>query len=552
MTVIQRKAKKKKRTGRPRKRKPPIPADILEDPVAFQVACWPQIRLYDKQRDVLESVRDNVTTLVHAANEVGKDFIASIVAVWFFASRSPCRVVTSSSGETQLKSILWSEIRERVNTSRLDLGFQMGSLQIKRVVDRQTGQTEDLSYVIGHVTKSVENFHGHHLDHDIPRVLMIGDEASGIKDEFAEAAESWYHRALYIGNPMNTLNFFYRDCKAGDMEDPAGEAKLLRKVIHIDGEDSPNVKVARAILKKTGAKDFQELGIQPPNVIPGVLSYNEYIRREQKWDKRKRHIRLRGLFYEGEESMLFPCEWLDKAEERYRILCPNGYEQSHHTRSAMAMGVDCGAGRDLSCWTIIDRLGVLYQYAAPTPNTAEIYKITANLMREYGVKAERVMFDAGGGGKQIVDYMRDTDRRLYRNLRSVAFGATATPPPQRKVHGRSEHIDAKEEQWTYKNKRAEMHGMLRTWLDINLNPEESIFSIPEELYQLREELACLPMWFDEGKMYLPPKDTKPDKKENPDEITIKKILGRSPDRADSLVLAVYALGTKAKRVVGAL
>lgn len=531
------------------KKKPLVPADILADPVAFTAACWPEIRLYQKQKDVLSSLVGNVTTLVHAANEVGKDFIASIAVVWFFSSRTPARVITSSSGETQLKSILWSEINQRVGTSRLDLGFKMGVMEIKKY--RKDGSICPLSYVIGHVTKTVENFHGHHLDHDIPRVLFVGDEASGIADEFDEAAESWYHRALYIGNPMNTVNFFYRDCKKGNMEDPAGEAELLRSVIHIDGDDSPNVQVARAILKRTGAESFAELGMRPPTIIPGVLSYDEYVRREAKWDARKKQIRLHGLFYEGEEAMLFPTMWMDGAEEEYCHLCPKGYEASGHARQATAMGVDCGAGRDLSVWTIIDRLGLLYQFSLVTPDTAVITTTTQRLMKEYGISAERVCFDAGGGGRQVVDHMRLQDPHAYRKLRTVGFGNAATPPPQRKVHGKQEAVEAKETSWVYKNMRAEMHGILRTWIDPNMN--ERPFAIPEELYQLREELACLPLWWDkEGKMFLPPKDREPDKKENPDAITIKKILGRSPDRADSLVLAVYALAKKTKRTVGAM
>ena len=88
-------------------------ASLATDPLKFVAICWPDLKLYDRQREILLSARDNLETFVHASNEMGKDFIAAITAVWFFASRQPARVITSSSSQTQLESILWSEIRHR-------------------------------------------------------------------------------------------------------------------------------------------------------------------------------------------------------------------------------------------------------------------------------------------------------------------------------------------------------------------------------------------------------------------------------------------------------
>jgi glucose-6-phosphate dehydrogenase assembly protein OpcA len=39
--------------------------------------------------------------------------------------------------------------------------------------------------------------------------------------EFLEAAESFAHRILVIGNPLTNTNFFYRGCKAGDLQNPS-------------------------------------------------------------------------------------------------------------------------------------------------------------------------------------------------------------------------------------------------------------------------------------------------------------------------------------------
>lgn len=516
-----------------------LPPEILLDPIKFTKACWPNITLYDKQAEVLKSLAENYETTVHAANEVGKDFTASLAVVWWFASRSPARVITSSSGETQLKSILWTEIKERIASSRIPFGWDVKTLRIERELN---GVRDELSYVMGQVTRTVENFQGHHLNHDIPRVLCVFDECSAVGDEFHEAAESWAHCILNIGNPMNTVNYFYRLSKKGDVPDPAGEHKYLSKVIHIDGDDSPNVRIGKKL-------KAQGIPAPYPKVIPGVLSYEEYVRRQAKWDKIKQQIRLHGKFYEGSEALCFPPEWLDAAERSFAALRIQGYDSNApRTTQAAAMGVDCGAGRDLSVWTLIDRQGVIYQESLVTEDTSKISSKTIELMRRFSVPEDRICFDAGGGGKQIVDHLRSQG---FKRLRAVAFGSSPTPPPQRKIKRKDEKVDAKEDQWTYKNKRAEMHGILRMWLDPSIN--DPVFAIPEELYQLREELACLPMWFDpDGKMLLPPKDKPPHQEDKPNAITIKKLLGRSPDRADSLVLAVYALEKKSKAMVGAM
>lgn len=350
------------------------------------------MQLYDKQREVLLSVCDNIETFVHAANELGKTRIAAIVAIWFFASRTPARVITSSSSESQLKAILWSEIANLISKSALRMPFRCTTLSVEKLRSPDSQETEPLDYVIGHVTNAVENFQGHHLPNDKPRVLAIFDEASGIPDEFFDAADSWAHRMLIIGNPLSTTNFFYFKCKAGDTPDPAGGTGLLRKVIHIDGLDSPNVQVGLQ-WKETGQSG------KPPLLIPGLLSHDDYLRRDRQWDDVQRTTRLHGRFYEGDQAMLYPADWLDAAmdAELWRRL-------QRQQRTVEGMGVDiAGGGRDNSCWTLIDRHGIIEQIVVDTPNTMDVVGRTIALMRKHGLSNSQVAIDAGGMGKPICD-----------------------------------------------------------------------------------------------------------------------------------------------------
>ena len=480
---------------------------LATDPMRFIALCWPRMRLSDKQQEVLLSVRDNPETFVHAANQMGKTRIAAIVAIWFFFTRTPARVVISSSNETQLESVLWSEICQLIRDAAWPLPFVVNHLSIKKRLHADDSDIESADYILGYVTKTVESFQGHHLPNDKPRVLAIFDEASAIPDEFFEATESWAHRKLVVGNPLSTTNFFYRCCKGGNVDDPAGGEGLLRKVIHIDGLDSPNVQLGRR-WRQEG-----RVGV-PPVLIPGLLTYPEYLCREQQWDEVKRTTRLHGHFYEGDRALLFPAEWLDAATDKHRWA-----ELQQQTRRAEAIGVDVAAGgRDKTVWTVVDRRGVIEQIVRDTPDTMEIPGLTIELMRQYKVLPQHVAFDAGGGGKQIADRLREQGHYV----RSIFF---AERPDDRQA---------------YLNRRAELCGNLREFL--NPNREEGAFVLPPGYHELRQELSVLPLQYDsEGRMLLPPKVHSSD---DPDRgPSLRHLLGRSPDRADSLVLAVWMLHT---------
>jgi len=73
------------------------------DPLAFQREFWPDVQLYDKQIEILYSLRDNDETFVPAGNMLGKDFIAGYAVLWFFLTRHPCRIVTTSAKDDHLR-----------------------------------------------------------------------------------------------------------------------------------------------------------------------------------------------------------------------------------------------------------------------------------------------------------------------------------------------------------------------------------------------------------------------------------------------------------------
>lgn len=506
------------------------------DPVAFVGTFWPHVYLYEKQRQIMYSVRDNDETLVPAGNMLGKDFVAALTVLWFFLSRNPCRVVTTSVDGTQLSAVLWGEIRRFLQTSVVPLTSEDGgplivnNLHIRKLV---RGERCGLSYIIGRVASDTgEGMLGHHIastGDGVPRTLFVPDEASGVPHAYYDKADTWSQRKLIIGNPFECQNFFkWGVVGQPGSNDPGGDLPrkngvgYFRKVIHICAEDSPNVQLGLLEAKA---------GKVPSNrvLVPGVKTYDRYIKERQLWDKIKQTISLDGKFYEGAEVLMFPPRWLDRAHEVSANLIGR-------PRIALAMGIDTASGGDNSSWCVVDEYGVLDLHSVKTPDTSQIVKLTMGLMAKWGIDPENVLFDAGGGGKEHADYLRSSHGL---SVRTVGFGETVNVENKfKRMKTRVERREEKEEKVVYKNRRAEMYDLIRQYLSPELNPIG--FGIPREYHELRKQLAPIPRLYDpEGKLYLPPKRKKPGATSK--ELSLVEILGRSPDDADALALALFGV-----------
>jgi len=103
-----------------------------------------------------------------------------------------------------------------------------------------------------------------------------------------------------------------------------------------------------------------------------------------------------------------------------------------------------------------------------------------------------------------------------------------------------------EDRYIFKNRRAEMYGLLRQRLDPG-NEFTPQFAMPKEYTELRMQMSRIPLLYDgEGRMYLPSKSKK---NKDSKETTLIDIIGHSPDELDSLVLAVYGLKDKSTKSV---
>ncbi len=503
------------------------------DPLRVIKFLWPHVHLYGKQREIIQSLWANDETLVPAANMMGKDYVAAYGIITFFLTRHPCRIVTTSVKDSHL-DVLWGEIGRAIDTCKYPLSVRAGGpleilqRKLRKVVN---GEVCKLSYVRGLVADDMNAMQGHHIANigdGIPRTMFVVDEAAGVRNEYYDMAATWANRMYIFGNPNPCKNFFWRGVKAGDVKSANGK-RCYSKVIRIKAEDSPNVRLAFA--EKAAGREITD-----SILTPGILSADDYFKRRELWDKVRQCIGLDGEFYEGAEQLLFPPEWLNLAEQL--ALKPRAKGRK------FVLGIDTAFGGDNSCWAVISDWGLEELISIKTPDTSVIVGKTLFLMRKYNIKARDVLFDAGGGGAVHADLLRS---RGYR-VRAIAFGASATAEKKRGIHTLEQRKEDDIIRYAYKNRRAEMYGMLSRKLD----PDDGGgMAISVEHTELRRQLSPIPRETDgEGRLYLPPKKKKA--KDSP-ELTMTELIGCSPDEADALVLAIFGLEKKTSRIkIGAL
>lgn len=501
----------------------------------MQRLLLPQYSLYDKEKEVLAAMVTEKETYVPAANMMGKDFVVgmgcflSFVICLYYGKT--CRIVNTSVAEHHLKAV-WGEIGRFIRAAKWPDGRSIegkgqDQIHVNHMEIRYGPEAiskNPLSYLAGRVSKdNGEGLAGHHADF----TMAVGDEASGLRPEVHEMFQGWAQHINYIGNCNECQNQFRKGVDAGSK--PSERIKVIR----IRAEDSPNV-----IAKSDDA-------------FPGVLTYSEYLWRRRNWDKVRQCIGLDAQFYKGAENLLYPPDWLNRAEQIARDLGRNGKGSGDWGDEKITMGVDPAEGGDKSSFCVGDRLGIISLHSIETPMTTDIVDFSLFLMKKYHITPEDVCFDTGGGGKQHADVLRQKGFPV----RTIGFGEAVTLDIKYGSHLASTRRDNKEERQEYLNRRSQMAGELRELLDPS---REAGFALPPELHgmdddpetALRNQMAPIPLMYKEGRLALPPKH-KPTP--NYTGVTLTGLIGHSPDEYDALLLQTHALLHRpTRKVVGRL
>lgn len=508
---------------------------VTVDPLEFAKVFWPKVKFYKQQQELMLSVRDNDETFCPAGNMLGKDFVSAYIVLWFFLTRRPCRIITTSAKDDHQR-VLWGEMINFINTCRFPLKVEDGGpirLTDKTMEWEWNGVRCPISYVKGMVASdaTIAALQGHHVAQTgdgIARTLFLTDESSSVPHEYWKMGRTWANRMLAIGNTWPCENFFKHaitgrpgtNDTGGDLPRPVprglkpGARGYYRKVLRITAKDSPNVRYALAEIAR---------GKQPSNriVVPGVKPWSEYQKNLQTLDPAEIAVICDAEFYEGPATKLYPKEWLLLAK---RLAVK--YANENLKRVAKGAGIDPAEGGDNTALSIVDELGLMHLESSKTPDTDGIAGWLIGTCKSYGLPGERVCIDRGGGGKQIADRCR----AMGYPIRTVGFGESIQDEPHRGKTTFDTRVEVHEDRYVYMNRRAQMYGELS---------EIKEFAIPAKYFQLFQQLVPIPKtWDREGRLYLLPKSKKSaDDKQK----TLTELIGHSPDEADSLVLAVHAM-----------
>jgi hypothetical protein len=247
------------------------------DPVGF-IDKILGVKLWSKQAQIAESVRDNPRTAVRSCSAAGKTAVSACIVLWFLYAFRPCWVLTTARSARQVREQLWREIRFRHASALIPLGGD---------VTQQKIDLEARWAAIGFSTDEPDRITGFHNEN----VLVVIDEAAGLGDEVYGAIDNplaaGFTRLLLLGNPTNNLGKFH---------DAFAEESY--KSFHISAFDTPSF---------TGDNNFPFL-ISP--------QYVEQKKKEWGEDSPLYEVYILGNFPSGEGDRLIPFAVADAAINR--------------------------------------------------------------------------------------------------------------------------------------------------------------------------------------------------------------------------------------------
>lgn len=232
---------------------------------------------WEKQVEIMHSVRDYKETYVQSCNAAGKSQIAAAIALYWILTRKG-KVLTTAPTWQQVEDILWSKIRSYAHMNP-NLGLNPHKTSM-------TLQPE--WFATGRSSRIPDNLQGYHGN-----VLVIVDEACGIENNDiwhaldGNVTDARNDRMLAIGNPTNPDTEFARRC---------GKKVTDRNQIRISAFDVPNVKENR-------------------EVIPGLISKSFVEQKAEDWGTSSSYYlaRILGKFPRNIGDTLYPLSWLDRA-----------------------------------------------------------------------------------------------------------------------------------------------------------------------------------------------------------------------------------------------
>lgn len=249
---------------------------------------------WERQQAIMQAVAEFDRVTVRSCNGAGKTLVASWICLWFLYSRPNSIVVTTAPTAYQVENLLWRRLRGAFAEARVALP---GRCMTKRL---ECG-TE--WYAIGMATDEEVKFQG---PHSPAGVLMVGDEASGLKEWVFTAMDGTMTeeeaKMLLIGNPNQAMGRFYESHRSW----PSAQR------FHISAFDVPETIIRR--------------------------SWIEDMRRDLGEESPVYQVRVLGEFPPMGDDTLISLKWAEEAQARDGDVDLPAQGEDH--RATVEIGVD--------------------------------------------------------------------------------------------------------------------------------------------------------------------------------------------------------------------
>lgn len=460
---------------------------------------------WSTQQEIIKAVFEHSIVAVASCNASGKSDLAGDVALAFLSLKPHSIVITTAPTGRQVKNVLWRYIRTKYVKAPIKLSKQ----QCNQI---ELNLAEDW-FAVGLSTNDAEKFFGYHADD----ILVIVDEASGVEEPIFIGVDAvtpnLNAHVLMIGNPTNTIGRF-----AEAFKDP------LVKKFNISAFDTPNFTANNIHTPQ----DLIDLFTPPEDVdaidhlrdvessllspIPALISPAKAYRRYLQWgmDSPMWEALIMGQFPSQADNMLIPLYLIEQSmnpeyREEHGWQIPSGETE---------YGVDVARfGSDKTA--VVTRRGghvdpiITWGHLDTVASSERIINTINPELWNTTIKVD----DTGLGGG-VTDQL---NRRRPRTNERDENGNEQPPYRYSVVPINFGAQSAKPEK--FYNLRAEMYWTIRELLIAHR------IALPED-EELKWELSNIRFEFTgKEQIKLEPKDD------------IKKRTGKSPDRADALVLA---------------
>ena len=463
----------------------------LKDPVLYFVERLgiPEDQIDEHEKLLLRAlpraIREHKPIVVASANAMGKDWtVSGRAALWFYECFAPCKVVMTGPTERQVLDVMWAELGTAYSKRPVkdDIG--------RMIQGKLTGSDEH--FIIAFTTKEskdqVGKFQGFHSS----KLMVVVSEAQAVDNSIFEQIEAitmaQYCLPVYLGNPLTNTGRF-----AQMIENTSDNI-----VIHFDAYDCINVKEKR-------------------QVIPGLVSYQWVIDKEERWNADKtgkdpRYMaRVRGLLPLTSINAVISRELYAKCVKRVLTWWSAEYG---------TIGVDPAlTGTDDMVISIMKSGELVDEWVIPYNENETIAagKIQIKLNEHFPIGGAQIVIDSDGLGAKVSAAFR---KMIPKN----------TPLPNNLIEFRGSCNARDTVGKEYENHRAEAHFYAKQRM------MDGHISLDDNDYSRQEATECVYFTNGRGRIQIEDKED------------LKARILRSPNRWDARVLAIWGFKTATKIV----